>query len=506
MVVKKKATSLSTVEVKKLKEAIKQKGREAPDLIFNPSEFLIKEQLDFINDSSEYSVACCSRRAGKSYSIAALLIQTCLHNPNGMAAYITLSKNSARDIIFTTLVELINKYELDAKINQHEQVIEFHNKAKIKIYGAKDHTEIEKLRGLKLHLACIDEAQSFKHSILHELMMNILPPALGDYCGRLVLTGTPSPRKAGIFYDCFVGNGQFVGYTPFHWTLKHNIYFPAFVSGKHTYDSFIAQVLKTRGITKDDAAFKREYLGIFCEDENSLLYNCPDSSLVESLPSGHEWRFLLGIDSGYSDNDAYSVMAYSPTHKTSYIIRAFEKNNSMFSEMVEDIKRLNDEYNFQKIVIDCTETGLKVAAEINKRYNIRVNTAQKQHKQLNITFLNDDLRMGKLKVVKGLTEDLIWQWQNLTWVYNHIGVKSPGTLIGSKKEDHVSDATLYCYRECRHYMSKEREEEPEEGSEEYYKKVSDARRDELIKNAQLKDMRDRFNRFKKGGRSLFSNL
>ena len=504
---KKPTPSLSPKDLDIIKKAIKKKGRENPELIFRPEDFLFKQQLDFIYNCSEFSVACCSRRAGKSYSIAALLLYTCLHNPKSLCAYITLSKNSARDIIFSTIVELINRYELDCHINNHEQIIQFHNQSKIKIYGAKDHTEIEKLRGVKLHLACIDEAQSFKHSILHELMMNILPPALGDYSGKLVLTGTPSPRKSGIFYDCYTQQGQFVGYKAFHWTLKDNIYFPSFLEGKQTYESYIEKVLKLRGITKDDPAFKREYLGVFAEDDNSLLYNCPDSSIVDSLPSGHSWRYLLGIDTGFRDNDSYSVIAYSSTCKDAYVIEAYEKDNDTFSQMVEDIKRLDDYYNFQRIVIDCTETGLKVSSEINKRYGIRVTPAQKQQKQLHITFLNDDLRRGRLKVVKGLTEDLLYQWNNLTWEYNSIGVRSPGTTIGSKKCDHVSDATLYCYRESRHFLSKEVTDEPEEGSNEYYEKIAKDRIDNIKKQAEAREMRDRFNKFnKRKGRNLHSTI
>ena len=47
-------------------------------------------------------------------------------------------------------------------------------------------------------------------------------------------------------------------------------------------------------------------------------------------------------------------------------------------------------------------------------------------------------------------------------------------------ENHLSDAALYAWRESRHYASVPREVEPEVGSEEYYKRLSDRHEKQLL--------------------------
>src|SRR5437899_3259744 len=144
------------------------KAKETPKFIIE--DYLFKEQLDFVKDSSRFATAVCSVRAGKTVSCAADLIDTCLKLPGTTGLYITLSRTSAKKIIWADLRRIIRKYKIDAAFNETDLSVKFSNDSLIYCSGASDETEIEKFRGLSNVALCyIDECQAFR-SHLKELV------------------------------------------------------------------------------------------------------------------------------------------------------------------------------------------------------------------------------------------------------------------------------------------------------------------------------------------------
>lgn len=414
-----------------------------------------------------------SHNSGKSTTLCACLIDSAIRYPGRLNLYITLSKTSARNIIWSDLVKMVMEHDIDVKFNHHEMVATFWNGSKVLIGGAKDTQEIEKYRGIKAQLVVLDEAQSFK-PFIKELIQDILEPALGDYQGKMMVTGTPNPTCKGFFHDASNLKKGFEKWGSFHWTLKENVKFPAFVDGTVTYEELIQNILEDRGVTRDDSAFRREYLGEWAQDNDALVYNCPEEGRVCDKEDGHDWDYILAYDTGFRDDDAFAVVGYSKTCKTAYLVESlsiekkFDEDGKVidrgFSEAMDVIRDLNDVYRFKEIIFDPTEAGLKTATEIRRRYGINMKSAEKGNKQATIAFLNDDLRTGRLKVIEPCCKDLLQQWDNLTWDYRADGSRAIGTKIGSVKMDHAADAALYAWRASRHYMSKDPISEPEEGS------------------------------------------
>lgn len=484
---------VSKKDLETLKNYLKQKAEDTPELLFDIEKILFKEQLEFVKSNSRKTVACCSRRAGKSIALCAALIDSSIRHSGRLNLYITLSKTSARNIIWADLVKMSQANNLDVKFNHHEMIASFWNGSKILIGGAKDTTEIEKYRGIKAQLIVLDEAQSFK-PFMHELVQDILEPALGDYQGKMMVTGTPNPTCKGFFYAAHTNQKGFTDWESHHWTLKDNIMFPAFVDGLTSYDKLIDEVLTGRGVNHTNPAFRREYLGEWAQDNDALVYDCPDTGRVTSLEEGHDWEYILAYDTGFRDADAFSVIAYSLTCKTAYVVETRALENSVdeegnevkrgFSEAMEVIRELNNTYKFRKIVFDPTESGLKITEEIRRRYGIRMEPAEKSNKQAYIAFLNDDLRTGRLKVVEASCENLLFQWDNLVWKYFADGTRKPGTMIQDKKWDHESDATLYAWRAAKHFMAKEPQVLPEVGTEAYGRMVQRQLFEEALKESK----------------------
>ena len=123
-----------------------QKRLEKPQ--FRVEEFCFPQQIAFIRDPAKFKTAVCSRRAGKTLSCAADLIETCLTYPNVNVAYITLSRRSAKKIIWKDLRAIIKQFELAVKEDNVDLSMTFENGGTIYVSGATDESDVEKYRGM----------------------------------------------------------------------------------------------------------------------------------------------------------------------------------------------------------------------------------------------------------------------------------------------------------------------------------------------------------------------
>lgn len=131
-----------------LEKALRAKKSQVAS--FNIDEILFDKQLEFVKDPNNYKVAVCSRRAGKTVSAAAYLIDTAINNEGVVCLYITLARTSAKRIIWRELLRMVREYNIKAKINLSELSLTFDNESIIYLSGASDTSEMEKFRGLAI--------------------------------------------------------------------------------------------------------------------------------------------------------------------------------------------------------------------------------------------------------------------------------------------------------------------------------------------------------------------
>ena len=122
-----------------------------------------------------------------------------------MFIYVGLTRQSAKSIVWNDIIKVIEEENLKDKyikrIDLTLNTIEYNNGNIFKIYGAKDMSDIEKIRGHRIRHAWIDEAQSFKDRILKYLIDEILLMALAANNRKISLTGTPN-----ALYRILLGN------------------------------------------------------------------------------------------------------------------------------------------------------------------------------------------------------------------------------------------------------------------------------------------------------------
>lgn len=357
---------------------------------FNATKFLFDKQLAFVEDANPFKIAVCSRRAGKTTSCAAHMIDTAIKHKDVTCLYITLSRNNAKKIIWRELNRINAEYKLNGIADETELSLTFPNHSVVYLSGAKDAGEIEKFRGLALKLVYIDECQSFREYI-KELIDDVLAPALIDHAGDLCLIGTPGPIPTGYFHEC----AHSETWSKHSWTFWDNPHIA--IKANTTHEALLNRELKRRGVSAQDPTIQREWFGKWVLDSNSLLVRYSETiNHFEELPRDH-YNYVMGIDIGFKDADAICVLAWSESSPITYLVEELITPKQGITELVEQIQALQKKYPISKMVMDMGGLGKKIGEEMIRRYLIPVEAADKTRKMENIELMNDALRAGRLR-------------------------------------------------------------------------------------------------------------
>jgi len=141
------------------------------------------------------SVVLCSRRFGKSTSLCALAIETCIKTPNAIVKYACPKQRMVTTIIKPIMRMLLDDCpkELRPEWMSQEKIYRFPNGSEIQVAGT-DSGNAENLRGGYSNLCIVDEAGFCDD--LDYIVKNIMLPTTDTTEGKLVLASTPNYKDA----------------------------------------------------------------------------------------------------------------------------------------------------------------------------------------------------------------------------------------------------------------------------------------------------------------------
>ncbi len=413
------------------------------------------EQDAFINDTSRYIDAQCSRRAGKTNGLALKYIKTMEKHPKSQCIYLGLTLESAREIMWPVLHEVNDKYQLGCTFLESKLTMKHPNGASLKLFGADMKNFIKRLKGRKYPGVGIDEAQDFG-THLQSLIDDVLTPSIADYPDSwIALTGTPGPVPQGYFFDVTCNKKH--GYSHHAWTVMQNPHMP-------DPKAFLTDLKAKRQWQDDNPTLQREWLNQWVLDADSLWIKYHEkTNNYSELPKEHKWIYLMGVDIGFNDADAIAVVAWSETTPIIYLVEEKIQNKQGITELAEQIKDMQKKYNVSKIIIDEGGLGKKAAEEIRRRHGIPVEPADKARKQENVELLNDCLRTGKFmaKADSRFAKD--------SYLVQVDWDKSTPNRIVIKKKPHsdIIDAVLYAFKESYAFTYEAPVKGPQYGSKEW---------------------------------------
>lgn len=275
---------------------------------------LFDKQLDVLNSGNGTKLVCCSRRAGKTHMLVAILFIEALRRPNTMCIYIGETMELSEQLIDAAANEIIDKCQLKDKRGKRLNWRKLDNGSTILVRGLSNTKDPDQIRGNKAKVIVIDEFFHLKGDLLEYLQREVLQPMQMDYADdyKFICAGTP-PSIKGTF-------GEHAWKTwdvpHFFWTWEDNPH-PVNVEARREY---VEKVLAEKGLTWESPFARREYLGEWCYDDDLLLY--PEIHTYdprEAIPQFKISRILFGIDYGVSDNDVLLGIAWSDEENRGYI-------------------------------------------------------------------------------------------------------------------------------------------------------------------------------------------
>lgn len=259
---------------------------------------LFDKQLNVLNSGIGTKLICCSRRAGKTHMLVAILLIECLRKPRVKCMYIGETMQLSEGLVDKAANDIIEKCQLKDKRGRRLNWKKLDNGSEIMIRGLSNTKDPDQIRGNSAKVIVIDEFFHLKSELLEYLQREVLEPMQLDYADdyKFICAGTP-PQIRGTY-------GEHVWKTwdcdHFTWTWEDNPH-PVALDARRAY---IEKILNEQGVDWNSSFARREYKGEWAYDEDLILY--PETHSYdprEGIPDIQATRVIFGIDYGVGDND-----------------------------------------------------------------------------------------------------------------------------------------------------------------------------------------------------------
>ena len=352
-----------------------------------------QQEVILSNDPSKVMTVLAGRRAGKTTGAARLLVYRSI-TPNSPSVYINKTFQMAVSQIWKPVLDVANEVGLDyEKADVSTGLITFKNGSSILVKGNNDSSSPDTLQGFKFRTIIVDEAQSERQ--MSYLVDTILRPTMADFNDSImILQGSP-PRVPHTYFERQLNNKNI---PHFFW----NFYSNKFISNP---DKVIDDVCKEKGVTRDSPLIRREYFGDTVYDTEAQVFKGYKMFSNDTPKEFQPTDILIGVDFGFSDNNAIVTLEYNKNTRQAYITKADKFNKSTVTDIVNKIKlHYTDaiaKVNRERVEIICDNNESSIVYEISQNYNLPAYTCYKYDKEFAISKLSEDLRTGRILTKEG---------------------------------------------------------------------------------------------------------
>jgi len=417
------------------------------------------KQTNFIYDQSKDKSLLKGRRAGGSDTGSRYMVYVAESRPSNVL-YITLTRPTAKRIMWTKLNKLKKRYALEWESNTSELTCTFGNGSIIYLAGANNEAEIEKFRGEAYDLIIIDEPASFGPYIA-ELVTDVIDPTRLDSDGTVCMIGSPNAACSGYFHD--VTTGVEDGWSVHHWTVLDNPFIP---HAKDWLEKYIAK----RNWTWDHPVVRREWMAEWIRSMDSMVYRFSEDRNILREDFEPE-NYIIGGDLGFNDATAFVVWGYREDSKYIKTVEIFKKVGMLTHEVARELKRLQQKYSPMKTVVDTGGLGKMIVESIKHEHGVQIEPAEKRNKHDYIEDMNSHFDRGFIKVSPE-HKQYISQLKVLQW-------DEQRRKEDERYENDVCDAALYGWREAKNWAMVTEEKPLSIDSEEYMDLMEEQEAEEM---------------------------
>lgn len=403
---------------------------------------------------NRYKGLNATRRSGKTVTECISFMEVGEEFPKSNMVFGALTLDSAADICWQEFKDLNKRGSYGCKFNETKKIMFFPNGSKLRLFGLDTSPkQMRKVLGQKLRKFSLDEAGSMSQD-MRKLCYQMVKPALADLRPNswMTLLGTCENIPNTFFEGVTEGGETDLPWKVYKWTAHENPYMAK------QWQEELDEMLENNPKVVNASWFKTHYMNQWCADDDLLIIPIDKCEQVEFIDDGN-YDFVLGVDVGYNDANAFSILACHKNKREVIIVKTFKEAELIFSEVAAIIKEIQRKYNIFKIVIDgANKQGLM---EIRKRFHIPMDIAEKTGKATYLHLLRDDVICGHVLMDATNCGELYTEWSSLMW-----------RDLNKENEDdrcqnHLSDSTLYAWRYCYHYLWEAPPEKEDENSDSF---------------------------------------
>ena len=408
---------------------------------------LVPQQLAFLDDRSDYSVAYCSRQCGKGYTVARLLLLVALTRPNAVCVYLHQTYGEARAIMWTDPLDgipaVLRQLDVPAHLNESRLEVTLDNGSVIRLVGA-DRGFWDKLRGNKLDCLVVDESQKAEDEGFARALAQVVPDCLAARHGIFRAIGTPDEFCVGTFHD--ICTSAPAGWTVHHWTAED-------LSDRTSVWTEQLRWKAEHDIADDDPVWLREKRGLWVRQDSALMLPLTEASLwdgtyptdVRSLDGTMVPRRLpiehyMGLDFGFTDCAALVVGSVSREEGIFREVHSWKGAGLDTDALAAVVKAAVTRYGVRAIYADAADP--KTIADLRGKWRLPVVAAEKHNKVTWIQDMRAKARSGRLQVLRD--SELHVELRTLVPDPKSLAKKKFDSMPGT--EDHAWDAMRYAWR------------------------------------------------------------
>jgi hypothetical protein len=412
------------------------------------------EVLDARNH--RFKAVNCTRRSGKSETEVRDHIEIARDYPGSKTVYLALTLDSCAEIAWDVFKSLSDKHNLNLRYNNTKKIVYYPNGSRTRLGGIDcKPREMKKLLGGKLRKVSVDEAGSMVID-MHQLCFQVLMPALTDLrpYSWLTLLGTCENIPNTFFEKVTEGIETTVSWKVFKWTAYEN----PFMVKQWTEE--IQELTASNPKIAEASWFRTHYLNEWVADEEMLILDMKRATFAAWRPSRPV--YILGVDLGYNDACAFSVIAYNHDSNATTLLKSYKKPGLDISATAAEIKWLQTQYAITRIEVDgSNKQGVE---EMKKRHGLHLESAEKQGKAMFLRLLRDDIITGQLAMSAKREDikDFLLEADSLIWKDEQKEKEDP------RCQNHAVDATLYAWRYAYSYLYRAPVPKIDRNSEEYH--------------------------------------
>jgi len=429
-------------------------------------------------DHSRFRLLRCSRRSGKTHWALSDIVDDHWEYPHEEYAYVALTTKSARNIAWPIIKRLNRTFGLNLRLRESISRVEFPNGAGLTIYGADRDDWADKIYGQDIRKIYIDEASWFRAD-LNYLVKDVCTPCIARLRGQITMMSIPSPYLRGLYWEADQGLKR--GWSCHRWSWMDNP-----VVRQQTLE-LIREELANDPDFLTLPGTRRNWMNEWVDELGTKVYRWVAEKnsvygLELQLEEIHKWRFVLGVDFGWTHRTAFVVKGWRDDGPALYEFESFAQDEMELDDIANRIKAYRAAYPGLRIVGD--PDAQREFGELTRRYGVPIEPAEKANKKFWIDLYNTELSAGRLKVKDPEDSQHVAEMLEGTWESRR------GVLVRNVRDELVEakgwrndccDAALYAFRAAWNYRYRKPTAPPEPGSEKWYALIEE----EMMREAEL---------------------